>query len=217
VPQEDKLLCFKYENKDQKSLFFYSAKMNIVFATNNQHKLLEIRNALGSQYIVLGLNDCGIVEDIPETKDTIEENAIEKVLYIYNKYYLNCFADDTGLEVEALGNRPGVFSARYAGPGCCYMDNVKKLLIEMKGITNRKAKFRTVIAYIEQGKVYTFEGIIDGLITNEIFGDAGFGYDPVFKPVNSEITFAEMPIEIKNKISHRAIALRKFIKFLSDR
>lgn len=191
--------------------------MNIVFATNNQHKLSEIRNALGSLYKVSGLDDCGIFEEIPETKDNIEGNAIEKAMFIYNKYGLDCFADDTGLEVEALGNRPGVFSARYAGPNCSYLDNVNKLLSEMKGIVNRKARFRTVIAYVEQGKIHTFEGIIEGIITDNIIGDEGFGYDPVFKPVNSGITFAEMPIGMKNKISHRSLALQKFIKYLSDR
>jgi XTP/dITP diphosphohydrolase len=188
--------------------------MKIIFATNNKHKIEEIRQALGDQYEIVGLQDIGITEDIPETQNAIEGNAIQKALYIYNKYKINCFADDTGLEVDALDGRPGVLSARYAGKGCSYDDNVNKLLLELKCFKNRKARFRTVIALIEEGKITTFEGIVEGHIAEEKFGEKGFGYDPVFIPDGYNRSFAEMKLNEKNKISHRVKALQKFINFI---
>jgi XTP/dITP diphosphohydrolase len=190
--------------------------MKIVFVTNNPHKLEEIRNAVNKDFTITGLAENGIQEDIPETSDTLEGNAIEKAKYIFTKYGLNCFADDTGLEVEALDGHPGVYSARYAGPQCSSRNNVRKLLKEMEKKHNRRARFRTVIAYIEEGKTKIFEGVIKGSITRETHGNKGFGYDPVFRPENSDKTFAEMSLEKKNQISHRARALQKFVAYLSE-
>lgn len=190
--------------------------MEIVFATNNRHKLTEIRAAAPDKLHISGLNEKGIVEDIPETSDTLEGNAIEKAMYIYSKYGFNCFADDTGLEVEALDGRPGVYSARYAGEGCTFEDNVNKLLREMEGVSNRRAVFRTVIAYVDEGKLHTFEGSVEGIISLEKKGKEGFGYDPVFIPEKQGRSFAEMSLNEKNMISHRARAMKKFIDFLND-
>ncbi len=194
--------------------------MKIVFATNNAHKLNEIRNALSiaelNQFEVISLQEMGINENIPETQNTLKGNAIQKASYIYKEYSLNCFADDTGLEVEALDNRPGVFSARYAGEGCTYDDNVAKLLDEMHCYKNRRARFCTIIAFINKEQIYTFEGIIEGTITYERHGNSGFGYDPVFRPIGFEKTFAEMSVEEKNHISHRSIAMKKFINYLNE-
>jgi XTP/dITP diphosphohydrolase len=193
--------------------------MKIVFATNNAHKLVEIRNALSTaalnRFEVIGLQEMGIDEIIPETQNTLEGNAIQKARYIQNKYSISCFADDTGLEVEALNNRPGVYSARYAGEECSYDDNVNKLLKEMGTIQMRNARFCTIIAFNYKGKISTFEGVIDGTITKEQRGIGGFGYDSVFQPNGFEKTFAEMTLDEKNTISHRALALKKFIEFLS--
>jgi XTP/dITP diphosphohydrolase len=191
--------------------------MQLIFATNNQHKLKEIVAAIDPRYKVLGLKDVDIVEEIPETHDTLTDNAIEKATYIYEKYGYDCFADDTGLEIDALDGRPGVYSARYAGEHCSFQDNVSKVLSEMKGETNRKACFRTVIALIEKGKIFTFEGKVEGTIINEGKGSDGFGYDPIFLPDGFDQTFAEMSLDLKNTISHRARALNKFIKFLNER
>lgn len=188
--------------------------MKLVFATNNEHKLAEIRHAASAHISIAGLQEMGIQEEIPETRETLEENAIEKAMYIYKKYHFTCFADDTGLEVNALDNRPGVHSARYAGPACNFRDNIDKLIGEMEGVTNREACFRTVIAYVNAGKVSVFEGKIKGMITKEMRGNGGFGYDPVFEPDGYSQTFAEMPLELKNSISHRALALHKFLDFL---
>jgi XTP/dITP diphosphohydrolase len=188
--------------------------MKIIFATNNKHKLEEIRQALGSQYQIVGLQDIGITEDIPETQKTIEGNAVQKALFIYKKYKINCFADDTGLEVDALNGRPGVLSARYAGKGCSYDDNVNKLLLELKCFKNRKARFRTVIALIEEGEIKTFHGIVEGVIAEKKSGEKGFGYDPVFIPEGHNQSFAEMKLDEKNKISHRVKALQKLISFI---
>jgi XTP/dITP diphosphohydrolase len=189
--------------------------MKIIFATNNSYKLEEIRSAVRGDFTITGLAENGIKDEIPETRDTLEGNAIEKAEYIYTKYGLNCFADDTGLEVEALGGKPGVYSARYAGPQCSSRDNVKKLLEEMEGTDNRNARFRTVIAFIEEGEIRIFEGTIYGSITRETHGSKGFGYDPVFLPENSDRTFAEMSLEMKNQISHRSRAVEKFVTYLS--
>jgi len=189
--------------------------MQLVFATNNKHKLEEIELLLKNVCIIKSLNDLKIDEDIPETHETLEENAIEKANYIYQKFGVNCFADDTGLEIEGLGGRPGVYSARYAGPSCSFDDNVNKILLELQKITNRNARFRTVIALVEDGKIYTFEGEIKGKIITEKKGISGFGYDPVFVPEGYSQTFAEMDLLLKNKISHRSRAIEKFIAFIN--
>lgn len=186
---------------------------DLVFATHNAHKLEEIR-AILKEYNILGLNDINCHTDIIEDASTLEGNAIIKANFVTNIYNINCFADDTGLEVEALDGAPGVYSARYAGENCSYQDNVIKLLDALKDIENRKARFRTVIALNLDGKQYTFEGIVNGIITKEQHGEKGFGYDPIFLPDGYDMTFAEMPLEIKNKISHRGIATQKLIEFL---
>ncbi len=191
--------------------------IELVFATNNRYKLDEIKDALGNNLRISSLNEMGIKEEIPEPFYTLEENAVNKVRYIHEKYHLNCFADDTGLEVQALNGRPGVFSSRYAGEGCSFEDNINKLLQELKGITNRNARFRTVLALIENGHLTTFEGIVDGSIALQRSGDAGFGYDPVFIPLGYSKSFAEMKLMEKNKISHRNKALQKLINYLSQK
>ena len=187
----------------------------IVFATNNRNKLREMREIMDGLYEVLSLDDIGCHEEIVEDADTLQGNAKIKADYITNKYGMDCFADDTGLEVEALGGAPGVYSARYAGEHCSYQDNVNKLLAAMKGQTNRKAAFRTVIALNLDGKSYFFEGRCDGHITEEQHGTDGFGYDPIFMPDGFNKTFAEMEHEEKNAISHRGRATQKLIAFLS--
>ena len=191
--------------------------MRLIFATNNQHKLKEIIAAINSEYEVLSLKDVKISEEIPETHDTLKGNAIEKAMYIYNKYGYDCFADDTGLEIDSLEGRPGVYSARYAGESCSFQDNVNKVLNEMEGLQDRKAKFRTVIALVEKGIVYTFEGEVEGTIISDEKGSDGFGYDPIFLPFGFNRTFAEMPLTLKNSISHRSRALKKFVEFLEAR
>lgn len=188
---------------------------NIVFATNNKNKLREIRDIVGSKYNILSLSDINCHEDIPETVDTIEGNALLKARFVKEKYGYDCFADDTGLEVEALDNRPGVYSARFAGEDCNSENNINKLLSELEGIENRKARFRTVIALIKGETEEEFEGVIYGNISHERHGEGGFGYDKVFVPENYEKTFAEMlPVE-KNSISHRAKATRLLIEYLN--
>ena len=186
----------------------------LVFATNNAHKLNEARSILSDQYEIISLAELGFSDDIPETSDTIEGNASLKSCFISEKFGMDCFADDTGLEVEALDGKPGVYSARFAGEGCSYNDNVVKLLSELKGETNRRAQFKTVISAIIDGNEPLFEGIIPGEITKEKRGDAGFGYDPVFIPDGYRQTFAEMSPELKNTISHRALAMQKLRKKL---
>lgn len=193
--------------------------MKIVFATNNSHKLEEIRQILGESIEVLSLADINCHEDIPETAPTIEGNAMMKARYVYDKYGTPCFADDTGLEVEALDGAPGVYSARYAGgEGHDSEANMHKLLHELEGKENRRAQFRTVIALIEQkdGKpvAHTFEGKIEGHISDEKRGTSGFGYDPIFVPEGYEQSFAELGNEIKNKISHRARAVARLAEYL---
>ena len=208
--------------------------MKIVFATNNEHKLSEIRAILGPSFDVVSLADIGCHEDIPETGQTLEENALMKAEYVYNKYHLSCFADDTGLEVEALYGAPGVYSARYAaivpagepaGPSHDSEANMARLLRELANNNNRKARFRTVIALIEKKDVcpcgctsikvvHKFEGIVNGEITREKSGAEGFGYDPIFRPDGYDKTFAELGLDIKNQISHRARAVAKLCEFL---
>ena len=191
--------------------------MKIVFATNNQHKLSEIRQILGDRVEVLSLQDIGCDVDIPETGTTLEENALQKAQYIYDHYHLDVFADDTGLEVDALDGAPGVYSARYAGgEGHDSEANMTKLLKELNGVDNRKARFRTVIALIQQGKVHEFEGIVNGEIIRERRGGEGFGYDPIFRPDGYELTFAELGTDIKNQISHRSRATKKLCAFLQN-
>ena len=199
--------------------------MKIVFATNNQHKLSEIRQILGSRVEVLSLNDIGCDVDIPETGTTLEENALQKAQYIYDNYHIDVFADDTGLEVEALNGAPGVYSARYAALECVATEsqqavshdseaNMARLLRELGDNNNRRARFRTVIALIQQGKVHEFEGIVNGNIISERRGGEGFGYDPIFQPEGYDQTFAEMGAETKNQISHRARATQKLADYL---
>ena len=189
--------------------------MKIVFATNNQHKLSEIRQILGDRVEVLSLKDINCDVDIPETGTTLEANALQKAQYIYDHYQMNVFADDTGLEVEALGGAPGVYSARYAGgEGHDSEANMAKLLCELGENNNRRARFRTVIALIIQGQVHEFEGIVNGEIIRERRGGEGFGYDPIFQPEGYDKTFAELGVEVKNQISHRARATQKLAEFL---
>ena len=199
--------------------------MKIVFATNNQHKLSEIRDILGESIEVLSLKDINCDVDIPETGKTLEENALQKAQYVYDHYHIDCFADDTGLEVDALGGAPGVYSARYAGEGHDSEANMTKLLKELGDEDNRKARFRTVIALIQKKnicpcgcnsikEVHQFEGIVDGEIIRERRGGEGFGYDPIFQPDGYDKTFAELGMDIKNHISHRARATKKLADFL---
>lgn len=190
--------------------------MKLVFATNNVHKLNEVREILGSKFEILSLKDINCNEEIPETQDTIEGNASQKVNYIYNKYKINCFADDTGLIIDSLNGAPGIYSARYAGENCSFKDNVDKVLEELKNKTDRKAHFKTVISLIINGKETLFQGIINGYITEKERGDSGFGYDPIFLPEGKNKTFAELPAEVKNEISHRGIATRKLFEFLQN-
>mgnify|MGYP000146922124 CR=1 FL=1 len=187
----------------------------IVFATNNAHKLREIREIMGAEWEVLSLSDIGCHVDIPETADTLAGNAEIKARYIKDHYGYDCFADDTGLLVDALNGAPGVYSARYAGPGHDSAANMALLLKKLDGVTDRKAHFSTVICLILGDSTYFFEGRIDGAITEAPSGVAGFGYDPVFLPEGSEITFAEMTDDAKNAISHRGRATRKLIAFLN--
>ena len=191
--------------------------MKLVFATNNKHKLDEVRKITSHHPVeIVSLAEINCFDDIPETADTLEGNALQKAHYIQEKFGLNCFADDTGLEVEALNNTPGVYSARYAGPGHDSEANMKKLLQEMEGKENRKARFRTVIALVWNGKTYTFEGIVNGTITTAKRGENGFGYDPIFIPEGYDQTFAELGDNIKNQISHRAKAVEKLDEFLTQ-
>lgn len=187
----------------------------LIFATNNRHKLTEIQSIVGKNFTIKSLHEIGCTEDIPETAPTLEGNALLKAEFIYDKFGKNCFADDTGLEVEALDGRPGVFSARYATDGHDFEANIDKVLDELTGVENRKARFRTVIALILDGSVHYFEGIVNGEIIAERKGVKGFGYDPVFLPDGYEQTFAEMPLAEKNKISHRARAVSKLVEFLN--
>ena len=190
-------------------------------ATNNEHKLREVRQILGGRYLIKGLSDIGCEEDIPETSDTFEGNALQKARYVHEHYGVDCFADDSGLEVDAIGGQPGIYTARYAavngyGDGHDSMANIRLLLERLRGETNRRARFRTAIALIQGGKEKLFEGIVEGNITTELRGTDGFGYDPVFAPLSDAHghTFAEMGPEEKNRISHRARAVRALAEYL---
>lgn len=190
--------------------------MKLVFASNNKHKIQEIKQLLPETFEIVSLEDIGCFEDIPETADTIEGNAILKADYVTQNYGLPCFADDSGLEVEALNGQPGVFSARYAGEQKNDEDNIQKLLTELQNHSNRKAQFKTVIALNLNGEQHLFTGIIKGQIISEKRGTNGFGYDPVFVAENSDKTFAELSSEEKNKVSHRAKAVKELIGFIVE-
>ena len=187
----------------------------IVFATGNLNKLKEIKSAINS-FEIVGLKDLGITEELPESGTTLKENALQKAKYVYDRTGLNCFSDDTGLEIESLNNRPGVYSAMYAGADCNAENNMRKVLSELKTFQNRKAKFKTVIALILNDKEYFFEGFVKGEILKEKRGTGGFGYDPIFKPNSYDETFAQMSIELKNKMSHRGLAVKKLVAFLNQ-
>ncbi len=189
----------------------------LVFATNNNHKINEIKNIIDDTFEILGLKDIGCYEELPEHANTLEGNALQKSGHVFQNYGYECFSEDTGLEVKALNGQPGVFSARYGGPGKDSQQNIIKLLREMQGIQDRSAQFRTVISYISKGQEIQFEGIVKGTIANDPSGSEGFGYDPVFIPEGYNITFANMPVEEKNTISHRYRAMKKFIHFLSNK
>ena len=200
--------------------------MKLVFATNNQHKLAEARQLAGDGIEILSLSDIDCHEELPETCDTIEGNSRQKAEYVYRKYGYPCFSDDTGLFVDALDGAPGVYSARYAGPGCNPEDNIRKMLEEMEGKQDRDARFRTVVTLCSpqnsddrsgEPVVHQFEGKVEGRIATEKSGNAGFGYDPIFIPVESGISFADMTAEDKNAISHRGRALKKLFEYLSDK
>lgn len=190
--------------------------MKIVFATNNAHKLSEVAQVVGEKFELVTLRECGITEDIPENEPTLEGNALAKARYVYSRTGLNCFADDTGLEVDALGGEPGVRSARYATDGHDDKANKRLLLERMQGVGNRAAQFRTAVALIMDGEEYLFEGIVRGDIATEEHGEGGFGYDPLFFPEGGAKTFAEMSAEAKNEISHRGSAVRKLAEFLQN-
>ncbi|MBK6445766.1 MAG: non-canonical purine NTP diphosphatase [Bacteroidetes bacterium] len=189
--------------------------LKLVFATNNLHKLKEVEQLLPPNVHLISLREIDGTDDLPETGVHLEDNARQKARYIHDKFGLDCFADDTGLEVEALDGRPGVYSARYAGPACNSEENIRKVLTEMNGIQNRKAKFRTVIALYINQQEFLFEGSVNGNITETSFGTEGFGYDPIFLPEGDTRTFAQMSLKEKNKFSHRARAIQNLAGFLS--
>lgn len=187
----------------------------LIFATNNKHKVEEVRAALGGMVEVITLAEAGLHGEIPETADTLQGNALQKASWVWERTHTDCFADDTGLEVDALGGAPGVYSARYAGEQCSFDDNIDKLLSALDGKENRKADFRTVICLIENGEVRYFEGRVDGqILTERHTNGEGFGYDPVFMPDRFAVSFAEMPLEVKNSISHRGLAVKKLKEYL---
>lgn len=194
--------------------FYFCIMKKLLFATNNAHKLKEIREITKEKFEILGLNDVNFIGDIPETSLTIEGNAIQKARFIHDRFQLDCFADDTGLEVDALHGEPGVYSARYAGEHCSYTDNNVKLLTALQNKSNRKARFRTAIALIFDSQMFTFEGVVEGKIISQPSGAEGFGYDPIFVPDGYKQTFAEMSAVLKNSISHRGLATAKLISFL---
>ncbi len=190
--------------------------MKLVFATNNKHKLNELKNILDGSFDLMTLNEIGCFEEIEETATTLEGNAKIKTDHVKQNYGFDCFADDTGLEVEALNGEPGVYSARYAGENASFDDNVQKMLKAMHGLENRKARFRSVISLILNGKQLFFEGVCEGQIEESCVGEKGFGYDPIFKPMGYNQTFAEMDIETKGRISHRGLAVKKLVKYLKS-
>lgn len=191
--------------------------MKICFATNNKKKIEEVKAALGPEFELVSLQEIGCEEELPETGDTLDHNAFQKARYVKEHFGVDCFADDTGLEVEALDGAPGVYSGRFAGEPRSDERNIDLLLEKMEGKTNRKARFRTVIALILEGKEYQFEGVAKGEILNERVGEKGFGYDPVFRPTGFDRTFAELSLEEKNEISHRGKAVKVLIEFLNHR
>ncbi len=190
--------------------------MKLVFATNNRNKLEEIQAMLGGGINLLSLKDIGCDEEIPEEQETLEGNAGQKAFFVYNKFGYNCFADDTGLEIEALNGEPGVYSARYSGVQKSAEDNMGKVLVKLSKIKNRKARFRTVISLVINGEEKQFEGTVDGEILNEKRGNSGFGYDPIFQPTGFQQTLAEMNLTDKNKISHRGRAVEKLVSYLNN-
>ncbi|QGY44322.1 non-canonical purine NTP diphosphatase [Maribellus comscasis] len=190
--------------------------MELVFATNNKHKLEELQAILGDRFKLLSLKDIGCDEEIPEEQPTLEGNARQKAMYVFEKYGYSCFADDTGLEIEALGGEPGVYSARYAGEDKNANANMDKVLDKMTKIKRRNARFRTVISLITEGEEKQFEGVVEGTILTKKRGDSGFGYDPIFQPDGYKRTFAEMKLEDKNKISHRGRAVEKLVNYLQS-
>lgn len=192
-------------------------KRKLVFATNNQNKVDEIINIISNRLDLISLKDLKFTEHIPEEHNSLEENAAGKALFIFNKHKIDCFADDTGLEIEALDGEPGVYSARYAGDQCNFDDNINKVLSKLKGIKNRKARFRTVISLVENGCIINFEGSVYGKILDEKRGIHGFGYDPIFLPDGYKLTFAEMTMGEKNKISHRAKAIEKLVEHIFNK
>lgn len=189
----------------------------LIFATNNSHKLHEVKQLLKNQFDVIGMEEAGFTDDIPENEPTLEGNARAKARYIYEKLKVNVFADDTGLEIDVLNGEPGVYSARYAGPAKSSEANMLLVLNKLQHQENRKARFRTAICLIYQDKEYLFEGIVTGQILHTKKGDAGFGYDPIFQPDEYNLSFAEMPLDEKNKISHRGRAIQKLVAFLSSK
>lgn len=192
-------------------------KQKLVFVTNNSHKLREVKEILDEKFEIVSLHDLGIDEEIPETADTLEGNALQKARFVHASTQLDCFADDTGLEVDALQGAPGVYSARYAGENASFDDNMDKLLDALRENSNRKASFRTVIALILDNVEHLFEGSVEGIILNEKHGRDGFGYDPVFQPVEYKQSFAEMDASLKNSISHRGRAVEKLAGFLLNK
>ncbi|MBN2166649.1 MAG: RdgB/HAM1 family non-canonical purine NTP pyrophosphatase [Marinilabiliaceae bacterium] len=190
--------------------------MEIIFATNNNHKLLEIQKILSNDFQILSLKEYSISEEIPEDGSTLDENASQKAWYVYNKTNINCIADDTGLEIESLNGEPGVYSARYAGIEKNARLNMEKVLTKLLGVANRKARFRTVISAIINGMEYQFDGVVNGVITTEPKGNGGFGYDPIFIPDGYVETFAELDFDVKNSISHRGKAVNKLVEFLKQ-
>ncbi|MEM8966078.1 MAG: non-canonical purine NTP diphosphatase [Bacteroidota bacterium] len=190
--------------------------MKLCFATNNAHKITEVQQLLGNAFEIVSLQDIGCTEELPETQETLEGNARQKAEFVYQHYQVDCFADDTGLEIEALHGEPGVYSARYAGSQRSSQANIQKVLNNLEGIENRKAQFRTIISLILEGKFHIFEGAVVGTIAQQPSGQQGFGYDPIFIPEGHEQSFAEMSLEEKNQISHRGRAVQKLVDFLKN-
>ncbi len=191
-------------------------RMELIFASNNRHKLEEISKIVGNAFTILNLKQANCEGEIPETGTTLEENALQKAHWVYSRTHKNCLADDTGLEIDALNGAPGVYTARFAGDDCSPEDNIQKTLRLMKDKTNRRACFRTVIACIIDGEEYLFEGMVEGEIATEKMGDGGFGYDPIFIPKGFSQSFAQMPLDQKNSMSHRGRATAKFVEFLKN-
>lgn len=188
--------------------------MELIFASNNRHKLEEISKIIGDSYSILNLKQANCEGEIPETGETLAENALQKAHWVYDRTGKNCFADDTGLEIDALNGAPGVYTARFAGEDCTPEDNIQKTLRLLQGVTNRRACFKTVIACILDGKEFLFEGEVEGEIATEKLGEGGFGYDPIFVPKGYKESFAQMPLDLKNSMSHRGRATAKFVEFL---